>query len=180
MKEITNIEVITSIYKTWKPSNLAFIKAIDWSVDNLKVIFYSQIRSTVIKWPDTSKEFIEISIRFENVQNLKLDFKGRGIQQLLGFDILDISGNSWEKINFQIEDYENGSIDFSCEDVIIDYISKPLPEPGSAEIQTVLLKQRIMLITMHMALHLRRNTRVPHHQDMAIRVSLRNIMTLPG
>ncbi|SFK44808.1 hypothetical protein SAMN05421692_4392 [Chryseobacterium indologenes] len=43
---------------------------------------------------------------------LKLDFSGGGLQQILGFDILDISNNGFEKNNFQIEDYENGCISF--------------------------------------------------------------------
>jgi hypothetical protein len=70
-----------------------------------------------------SKDFFEIKMNFSNVSNLKLDFGGAGLHQILGFDILDISNNGLEKINFQIEDYENDSINFICEEIEIIEVS---------------------------------------------------------
>lgn len=119
MKTINKIEKITSVYSAWKPSDVAFIKALEWSINNLVVIFYCQLRSSVNGWPDMSKDFFEIKVNFSNVSNLKLDFSGAGLHQISGFDILDISENGLEKINFQIEDYENDSINFNCEEVEI-------------------------------------------------------------
>jgi hypothetical protein len=46
-----------------------------------------------------------------------------GLHQLSGFDISDISDSGLEKVNFQIEDYENGSINFRCEQVEINKVS---------------------------------------------------------
>jgi hypothetical protein len=125
MKKIKNIERITSIYNTWKPSDVAFIKSIQWSIENLVINFYCQLRETVDGWPDTSKDFFEVSIIFKNISNLKLDFNGAGLHQISGFDILDISYNGLEKINFQIEDYENDSINFNCEELEIIEVSNP-------------------------------------------------------
>lgn len=119
MKKIKNIEKITSIYNAWKPSDIAFIKSLEWSIQNLVIIFYCQIREGVSGWPDTSKDFFEVSIIFKNISRLKLDFKDAGLHQISGFDILDISNNGLEKINFQIEDYEDDSINFVCEEVEI-------------------------------------------------------------
>lgn len=123
MKMIKKIEKITSVYTTWKPSDVAFIKALEWSINNLVIIFYCQLRSSVNGWPDTSKEFFVIKVNFYNVSNLKLDFSGAGLHQISGFDILDISDSGLEKINFQIEDYENDSINFSCEQIEIIEVS---------------------------------------------------------
>lgn len=125
MRKIKNIEKITSVYNAWKPSDIAFVKALEWSINNLVIIFYCQLRNSVNGWPDTSKAFFEISINFKNVTNLKFDFNGSGLHQVSGFDIIDVSENGLEKINFQIEDYENGSIEFSCEEVEINTVSNP-------------------------------------------------------
>lgn len=123
MKKIEKIEKVTSIYKTWKPSDIAFIKALEWSINNLVIVFYCQLRDKVNEWPNVSKDFFEVSITFKNVSNLKLDFNGSGLHQISGFDILDISDNGLEKINFQIEDYENDSMNFSCEEIEIIEVS---------------------------------------------------------
>lgn len=122
---IKKIERITSVYSTWKPSDVAFIKSLEWSINNLVIIFYCQLRSSVNGWPDTSKEFFEIKMNFNNVPHLKLDFNCAGLHQISGFDILDISVNGLEKINFQVEDYEDNSINFSCEEIEIIEVSYP-------------------------------------------------------
>lgn len=122
---IKKIEKIKSVYTSWKPSDVAFVKSLEWSINNLVIIFYCQLRSSVNGWPDMSKEFFVIKVKFNNVSNMKLDFSGAGLHQILGFDILDVSGNSLEKIAFQIEDYENDSINFSCEEIEIIEVSNP-------------------------------------------------------
>lgn len=122
MKRIEKIEKIITMYDAWKPSDVAFVKALKWSINNLEIIFYCQLRNGVNGWPDMSKDFFEISMTFKNVSNLKLDFNGIGLHQLSGFDILDISNSGLEKVNFQIEDYENDSISFNCEEIEINEV----------------------------------------------------------
>lgn len=125
MKKIKNIERITSIYSAWRPSDIAFIKSLEWSVQNLVIVFYCQLRKRVNRWPDTSKDFFEVSIIFKNISSFRLDFNGSELHQVSGFDILDISDNGLENISFQIEDYENDSINFVCEEVEIKGVSNP-------------------------------------------------------
>lgn len=125
MKKIENLEKITSIYNAWKPSDIAFIKALEWSINNLVIAFYCQKREEVNEWPNMSKDFFELSITFKNVTGLRLEFNGESLPQVSGFDILDISDDGFEKINFQIEDYENDTINFCCEEVEINEISNP-------------------------------------------------------
>lgn len=126
MKSIKSIEKITGIYSTWKPSDMAFIKAVEWSMDNLVIVFYCQLRNCVVEWPDMSKDFFEISITFKNVANLKLDINGIGLHQISGFDILDISDDGLERINFQIEDYEDDSVNFICQEIEVNEVSNSL------------------------------------------------------
>jgi hypothetical protein len=123
MNKIKGIEKTTSVCTTWQPSDIAFITSLIWSAQNLTMVFYSQSRHGVNEWPDTSKDFFEISATFKNVLNLKIDFSDSGPHQITGFDILDISSDGLEKINFQIVDYETGMINFSCEEIEIDRIS---------------------------------------------------------
>lgn len=125
MKKIKNIEKISSIYFSWKPSDIAFVKSLEWSIHNLIIVFYCQLRDGINEWPDTSKDFFEVSIMFNNISSFKLNFNGTGLHQISGFDILDISENGLERVNFHIEDYENDSINFFCEEVEIHRISSP-------------------------------------------------------
>lgn len=119
------IEKITSIHNAWRPSDIAFIKALKWSINNLVIVCYCQLRDSVSEWPNMSNDFFEVTITFKNISGLKLDFNGTGLHQILGFDILDISDNGLEKINFQIEDYENDTISFCCEEVEINVMNDP-------------------------------------------------------
>jgi hypothetical protein len=125
MKEISKIEKIRDFYSDWKPSDIAFIKEINWSKNNLKVILYFQIRDEISNWPDLTKDFVEATFEFRNVINMKLNFVGNGLHFVSGFDIINASNHGLEKINFYIEDYEDGSIEFSCEDIEIISVQKP-------------------------------------------------------
>lgn len=122
MKKIKNLEKITGIYRDWKPSDIAFIKSLEWSTQNLIINFYCQLRQNVNGWPDISGNFFEVSMTFKTVSSLNINFSGMGLHQISGFDILDVSANGLEKINFQIEDYENDSINFFCEEIEINKV----------------------------------------------------------
>lgn len=118
-----NINVIKNTIGDWQVSDIAFIKAVsvlpssDYRNFSLEITFLSQGRKTASSWPDTKSFFDEISIVFSDVSNLKLNFEGTSIPQIAGFDIVDVSNQGWEGINFQIEDYENDRISFNCRDV---------------------------------------------------------------
>lgn len=124
MKRIKGIEKIIRVHPTWKTLDLAFIKSLEWDNDNLKIRLYSQLRNKGVNWPNMSKDFFEVYIEFRTVSDLNLGFTGLGLQQVAGFDIVDVSQNGLEGINFQIEDYENGIIRFNCEEIEILEISQ--------------------------------------------------------
>lgn len=123
--KIIDIEKIINIYPDWKPSDIVFIKSIDWSNDNIVITFYCQLRSRGFNWPDLSGDFFQVCIKFNKISNLKLNFEFHGLQQVSGFDIVDISNNGLENINYEVEDYENGIINFYCKEVEIVDISIP-------------------------------------------------------
>lgn len=130
MKQINKIESIRDFYSDWEPSDIAFIKEMNWSKNNLKIVLYFQIRNEMTKWPDLTKDFVEATFEFKNVNNMKLNFIGNGLHFVSGFDIINASDHGLENINFYIEDYENGSIEFSCEDIEIISLQQPALLPN--------------------------------------------------
>ncbi len=119
MKQIINIDAILNTFPAWKPSDIAFISRVEWSNGSLEMTVCSQLRNKLDTWPDATKEAIEITLIFRNVLNVKLELSGTRPQQIMGFDIHDISDRGLEKINFEIEDYEDGSISLCCEEIEI-------------------------------------------------------------
>jgi len=126
MDKIKNIESIQSIYTNWRPSDLAFIKKLEWSDDFLSITFLSQDKKSVAGWPDFSKDLYEVSLTFEHPTQLSLNFIQSKIHQLTGFDIIDVSKNGWEDVNFSVYDYEGDTIKFNCKAISIVSVKKYL------------------------------------------------------
>ncbi|HWV68568.1 hypothetical protein, partial [Chitinophaga sp.] len=99
MKHIENIERVTALYPDWKPGDIAFIKLLHWSAEKLSMVLLGQSRNKAAVWPDMSRPFLEIILSFGKVGNLKLNFSGPGMQQVAGFDILDLSADGLSQIN---------------------------------------------------------------------------------
>ena len=125
IEKIENIEKVLSLYNTWTHSDIAFIKDLKWSSNDLVISFYSQVRENINGWPDMSKDFFEILISFKSVTDFNLHFNGMRLQQLSAFDILDISNRGLENINFQIKDDENDKFSFYCENIQINEVFSP-------------------------------------------------------
>lgn len=125
MKQIKNIEKIQSIYENWHPSDLAFIKELHWSNGELVISFLSQSKHLSTKWPDTSRGFCEVSIRFNYVVDLRFSFDGDKRQQILGLSITNLSKDGLEEnSSFLIEDYEEGTVHFNCAEISIISVSE--------------------------------------------------------
>ncbi len=58
-----------------------------------------------------------ILLRFEHISDLKISNFGGTDVLFEGFDIIDISNDQWEDVNFQVMDYEDGTISFYCKRV---------------------------------------------------------------
>lgn len=125
MTSIKNIEKIIALDPTWAISDFVFIKSLEWTNDNLIIRLYSQSRNKGVNWPDIDRDFLAIDIEFRNVSDFRASFTGFGLQQVSGFDIIDISKNGLEGINFEVEDYENDVIKFGCKAIEILSVSSP-------------------------------------------------------
>ena len=58
-----------------------------------------------------------IKLRFEHISNLKISNFGGNEVLFEGFDLIDISNDQWEDVNFQVMDYEDDTINFYCKSV---------------------------------------------------------------
>jgi len=132
MNSIENIDIIKSKIIDWQVSDIAYIKMVSLIPNEddkrllLDIVFLSQNRHSSLNWPDTGTTFDEILLSFYDVSNLNLKFEGKFIPQLTGFDIVDISDQGWERINFQIMDYENGIIDFYCRKIEVKSVRQSI------------------------------------------------------
>jgi hypothetical protein len=131
MKGIENLELILDIDPDWKPSFISFIKRANYYVDekNFAILTLTclwQGRIINKPWPDFSNPFFEMELIYNGVQSLSSNFSG-GLQQVSGFDIINVSNDGLEITNFKIEDYEAGVIGFYCHSISITSVSdKPI------------------------------------------------------
>lgn len=124
MATIKNIEIVYNIYKDWSPNSVAFIKEVHWVSGDLVMTCYCQVRGKKYQWPDFIENFFAMRIIFKDIESFELKINSE-LQQITGFDILDISDRGFEKINFEIEDYEDNVIRFCCRDIEILQVSDP-------------------------------------------------------
>jgi hypothetical protein len=120
---ITNADKITRIVEDWRPNDIAFIRKLlfrsreDESGFDLEIEFVACPRSKQTRsWPWEAEPRYEVSLRFSRVRNLALSGLGTENDQVMGFDIIDISGRGWEGVRFEIEDYKV-HLDAQCPDL---------------------------------------------------------------
>lgn len=129
MQNIEGIEKVEQALGRWSPGDLAIIEGLELKNESdstliVKALF--QPRSN--RWPNFDKEMFRISIQFDAVIGLHMKDFGGGAVQIMGFDIHFVGDRGLEGINYEIEDYENGRIQFSCRDIMI--LSVELAENG--------------------------------------------------
>jgi len=125
INKIENSAKLEIIPGVWKPSDIAFITKIEWYEGLLMLTCLSQSKIGHKGWPDISGRFYNLNISFGHVSDLQLKFPSPGVHQISGFDIIDISDKGWEGINFEVEDYEGGSLSFKCQEIIIESVTVP-------------------------------------------------------
>lgn len=127
MKNIKGVEKIEKAMESWSPRNLAFIEGIELKKDsdvgfatNLIVTALFQQRSN--SWPNFDKEIFRVTIQFDDIGGLCLKNFGGGAVQIMGFDIHFVGDRGMERINYEIEDYEDNRIKFYCRNISIQSV----------------------------------------------------------
>lgn len=126
MAKIENTDIIKKIIGRWHPGDLALIKNIKYLSQNeesdseiiIDALFQKKERAHS-SWPSNQQPWYSVSIQFVGIKNFKIKGIGSSPKQVMGFDIIDITDKGWEGSNFQIEDYEDGVIEFYSKKVRI-------------------------------------------------------------
>lgn len=62
---------------------------------------------------------VEITVLFDNAMDLRIGSKSGIWYQIIGLAIIDVSGYQWDRVNWELEDYESDSMKFRAENVIL-------------------------------------------------------------
>jgi hypothetical protein len=126
MVAILNVDRVARLVGRWHPSDLAFVSSLHYEGDGasggceLVIEFVACRRDMATSgWPADQGPRYKVKIRFLGVRDLNLKEFGGGVTQIMGFDITEIADRGWERINYLVEDYEDGRISFQCESVEI-------------------------------------------------------------
>ena len=118
MASIKGIEKIKSVIGNWNPRDLAIIEGIELKSDVGMTVSALEIRALfqprTDSWPNFDKEMYRVVIVFDGVRGLRLKDFGGGAVQIMGFDIHFVGDRGLESISYEIEDYEDDRIRFSC------------------------------------------------------------------
>jgi hypothetical protein len=118
MKRIIGIERVENVIGHWSPRDLAIIERLEIKSDrgsldsNLTIDALFQPRSN--SWPDFQARMYRVTILFDAVGGLRLRSFGGGPVQIMGFDIHFVGDRGMDRVNYQIEDYEDDRINFVC------------------------------------------------------------------
>ncbi|MCE2570710.1 hypothetical protein [Motilimonas eburnea] len=120
IKGLDKIEAITN--QAWTPGDLAIVEAMNLTTNpsnfraDLAMQALCQPRGKV--WPDYNSKMVRCLILFSGVGSLNL-YQFSGDTQIMGFDIDYRGDDGLENINFEIFDYEDDRISFTCDEIEI-------------------------------------------------------------
>ena len=126
MREIKGIEKAELVIGRWNPSDLAIIEALEWKGDQDTgasiLVIQTLFQQRAAHWPDLDKEMFRVVLVFEGVGGLRLKDFGGGAVQIMGFDIHFVGDRGLEGVNYEISDYEDDRIRFSCGSVSVQSV----------------------------------------------------------
>ena len=119
---IAGVEQAVAALGRWHPGDLAFIEEVRISgglghekpLLELTALFQPRSLSSS-GWPDFEAQFHRVVLKFDQVSDFVLRHPPSG--QVTGFAIEDVRNSGMEKLNYRVEDYENGCIFFYCEKI---------------------------------------------------------------
>ena len=114
MKNITNINLVTSRIQNFKVSDLKQIICFNYYVDLLDKLNSSNMEVCFVVNSDQNAEKLKVTLRFINVSGLKLDGVGN-IVNLSSFEIVDMKEQGWDSSQrFIVRDYEDDKFELKC------------------------------------------------------------------
>jgi hypothetical protein len=127
-----NIALVADVYGAWNPGDVAFIAELRWTGNDgssLELVTFAQPRArTGTGWPNRSAPWYKVVLNFGNVGGFSLREFGPGPRQVMGFSIERVGERGLERLNYRVEDYENGAIEFYSETAEIVSVERVLHE----------------------------------------------------
>lgn len=117
-REVEGTERVVSALGRWAPNDLAYVERLFFSLDqegtaSVEMVALFQ-RRDIDSWPDAKRGMHRVEMLFERVNGLQLKQFGGGCVQIMGFDICCIADRGWEDAFFEVLDYEDGRLGFTC------------------------------------------------------------------
>ena len=104
------------------PAEVAFvdsieIRALDGDRSEMTLRVRAQERKPGLPWPRHDDSFMPIELRLQGVSDVSLNHVDGLPFQIVGFDIVDVSGRGLEGIAFEVLDFERGLLHVFAEAV---------------------------------------------------------------
>ncbi|GIO34600.1 MULTISPECIES: hypothetical protein [Paenibacillus] len=112
---IRNIEYIESVIANFTIRQIEWLSDFHFYITQDKFFENISILDITFLIKESSKTY-ELVIRFSNVESLKFQ-SGGALTLISGFNIRDLKDHGYHPMNYLIEDYENGIINFYCNDI---------------------------------------------------------------
>ena len=123
MKPFRNFEKLSNLHPNWKPGHAAYVKSVQWTPGQLLICFLCHPEGKK-NW-DEIEEVYELTLLFRHISEVHIQLGSTQLMQIVGLDIHDISDRGLERLNYQIEDYEEGKFDFYCESIEVLDVTEP-------------------------------------------------------
>lgn len=111
-----NTKLAIDVYGKWDSTDVAYITELHWVTSNepsLTLVTFVQPRPQEGGcWPDKRRGWHRVVIKFEGISGFNLQGFGPGPQQVMGFVVDSISERGLDGLNYHVDDYENGVIEF--------------------------------------------------------------------
>lgn len=116
---IAGLDKVESVIGAWSASDLAIVNRIVYDSEKAELLLYASSQPRSKSWPNFDERFDKIRLSFYGVSNLHLKQFGEGDCQIMGFSVTPptVEGGYYE-----VEDYEDGKIEFICDSILIDLI----------------------------------------------------------
>lgn len=116
---IKGLDKVESIIGKWNSHDLAIINRIVYDSEKAELLLYGSSQARSKSWPNFGESFDSIKLSFYGVSNLHLKQFGESGCQIMGFAVTApiVEGGYYE-----VEDYEDGRIEFICDSVEIDLV----------------------------------------------------------
>jgi len=110
MNKMTGLEKAENLLGKFKFSEFRIIRELHFYESRVESDHIQHI-DLVVESEDRSPNY-QLMFKFGGVTGLRLDDFGGGQTRIIGLDIIDITENQWERVSWEVTDFENNAMEF--------------------------------------------------------------------